>query len=479
MISMAFSDDRTPRGPSLEFTFKSLGPIDEGVLSLNQLTVVTGKNNTGKTYLTYALYGFLSRWRDYVVPPRIQIPRLLNEGEVEVSWDKLVADRTEALNQGASNYIEELSNVLAADERRFASTSLTVTLSHVDAPPMEIEATLVFGGRQLATITKAPDSSIATITLVDPKRRPFTQTMERQIRGVLQGLLFGNMIPDTYIASTERTGAVAFKSELNLSKSRLLEVAIEQRANVKLDPAQLLQKLAQSGYPRPVRDNVDFINQLDNVVRQTSKLSEDRFDIIDMFRDLIGGDYKLDRNGELTFVPSNFRPRTKPLRMGESSSAVRSLVFLRFYLLNLAKPGDLLMVDEPELNLHPSNQRKLARLISALCNYGIKVFVTTHSDYLLRELNTLVQIHGLGEVGKAVSSKYGYQPEEGLDANIVSIHVLECVKRKRGAKQSIAIRLAHIDPRRGVDSTTFDETINEMNNIQSELFMAQRAVEPT
>lgn len=50
------------------------------------------------------------------------------------------------------------------------------------------------------------------------------------------------------------------------------------------------------------------------------------------------------------------------------------------------------MVDEPELNLHPENQRKVARLLAALVNFGIKVFITTHSDYILKELNTLIML---------------------------------------------------------------------------------------
>ena len=65
--------------------------------------------------------------------------------------------------------------------------------------------------------------------------------------------------------------------------------------------------------------------------------------------------------------------------MDESSSSVRSLLDIGFYLKHIAKKGDLLMIDEPELNLHPENQRRVARLIAKLVNYGIKIFVTTIS----------------------------------------------------------------------------------------------------
>ena len=47
----------------MKFRFKNLGPIKEADLELGDLTVIAGRNNTGKTYLAYALYGFLKRWQ--------------------------------------------------------------------------------------------------------------------------------------------------------------------------------------------------------------------------------------------------------------------------------------------------------------------------------------------------------------------------------------------------------------------------------
>ena len=46
----------------MKFRFKNLGPIKEADLELGDLTIIAGRNNTGKTYLAYALYGFLKRW---------------------------------------------------------------------------------------------------------------------------------------------------------------------------------------------------------------------------------------------------------------------------------------------------------------------------------------------------------------------------------------------------------------------------------
>ena len=46
----------------MELTLKNLGPINEANFTVGDLTVICGKNNTGKTYVTYATYGFLDYW---------------------------------------------------------------------------------------------------------------------------------------------------------------------------------------------------------------------------------------------------------------------------------------------------------------------------------------------------------------------------------------------------------------------------------
>ena len=44
---------------SWKFRFKDLGPVKDATLELGDLTIITGRNNTGKTYIVYTLYGFL------------------------------------------------------------------------------------------------------------------------------------------------------------------------------------------------------------------------------------------------------------------------------------------------------------------------------------------------------------------------------------------------------------------------------------
>lgn len=54
-------------------------------------------------------------------------------------------------------------------------------------------------------------------------------------------------------------------------------------------------------------------------------------------------------------------------------------------------PHDVLIViEEPESNLHPANQSRLADIIvKAAKTYGIQFIIETHSEYLIRKLQYL------------------------------------------------------------------------------------------
>jgi len=71
----------------MRITFKNLGAIRQADLTLGDLTVICGKNNTGKTYVTYATYGFMDFWhKDLSVNiPADLITEVMEKGSISVS----------------------------------------------------------------------------------------------------------------------------------------------------------------------------------------------------------------------------------------------------------------------------------------------------------------------------------------------------------------------------------------------------------
>jgi energy-coupling factor transporter ATP-binding protein EcfA2 len=414
----------------MKILVKNLGPLKQADFELGELTIICGHNNTGKTYATYALFGFLSEWKRLfsIDVPYRNIQQLLTEGVTELDIQTFLDDA-----QNISNF----------------------------------ERTLGTMESQLFSISKMEGKSKIIISLLVDKEkvRVPASSIKRVIGDSLCHIIFNPIFPKPFIASAERTGAAIFRKELNFARNQLLEMM--GRAEKAIDPFELLNN-EYSDYALPVKRNVDFTRHLEDISKKVSFISEEYPTLLDDFSDIIGGKYIVKKNEELYYIPNS--KKNIQLTMDESSSAVRSLLDIGFYLRHVAQKGDLLIIDEPELNLHPENQRRLARLFSRLINVGIKVFITTHSDYIIKELNTLIMLNQDKPYLKKICQDEKYQPEELISANKIRVYIAEKKllmlegKKKKSLCQTLTA--ANIDSNLGIEASSFDTTINEMNRIQ-------------
>ena len=376
----------------MRIAIKNLGAIKQAEFTLGEFTIICGGNNTGKTYATYALFGFLSFWRDAfsIKVPEADVRRLLTEGSIELDIKDYIGNAQTILKNGCKAFTEQLPHVFASSDKHFSESHISVNLDSSDIQPIPtFERTMGAAKTQLFSISKKADAPWVTISLlVDKEKVKIPHVVINNIIGdALKDIIFGHLFPRPFIASAERTGAAIFRKELNFARNRLLEEMGSRDKDI--NPMELLSKV-YTDYALPVKSNVDFTRQLEDVAKKQSFIVKEHPKILSEFTDIIGGDYLVTKNDELHYVPKG---KNIKLTMDESSSAVRSLLDIGFYLRHVAAPGDLLMVDEPELNLHPENQRRVARLFARLVNIGIKVFITTHSDYIIKELNTLIMLN--------------------------------------------------------------------------------------
>jgi len=157
----------------------------------------------------------------------------------------------------------------------------------------------------------------------------------------------------------------------------------------------------------------------------------------------------------------------------EMLGSILSLLQLRLYLKHQARVGDLLIIEEPELSLHPKNQRKIARLLANLVNCGLKIMITTHSDYILREFNHLILLTGKSPHLKKIVKEEGYKDLELLPSSKkVRLYTAEegrvllpNYKRKTKVKTLVEIPIDN----EGIPRSDFDDTINEMNRITDDI----------
>ena len=107
-----------------------------------------------------------------------------------------------------------------------------------------------------------------------------------------------------------------------------------------------------------------------------------------------------------------------------TSSSIMELTPIILYLKHVLKKGDLLIIDEPEAHLHPKNQRLYIKYIIRAVNQGLKVLITTHSDYILEQLNNLIKINKIQNKQDKdyVMNSKKYMEDDLLDSELVNIY---------------------------------------------------------
>ncbi len=456
----------------MKVKIKNLGALKQAEFSLGDMTILCGGNNTGKTYATYALFGFLSGWRKVLSVELFPqtVNQLLADGVVHIDINDYARNAANILADGCARYTKHLPMVFAAPEDRFKNSEFVVTIDPNDIQlDKQYERRMKAANAELFSIVKAEGSRDLVVTLLVEKGKVKIpqDVIVRVIDDALKDIIFGHVFPNPFIASAERTGAAIFRKELNFARNRLLEEMTQADKNV--DPMDLLFKVYQD-YALPVKENVDFTRQLETLAKKSSFIDQRYPEVLTDFADIIGGVYTVTKNDELCYIPKG---KSVKLTMDESSSAVRSLLDIGFYLKHMAKPGDLLIVDEPELNLHPENQRRVARLFARLVNLDIKVFITTHSDYIIKEMNTLIMLNHDKPHLKRIAKAERYKPEELIVAERIRVYMAEerMVKLDGGRRKTRCQTLtpADIDSELGIEARSFDTTIETMNRIQEEI----------
>ncbi len=454
----------------MKIKIQNLGVLKQAEFTLANLTIICGGNNTGKTYATYALFGFLSTWKRMLsinIDDKIQ--QLLAEGVIRIEIQDYIKQTQKIVTKVCQEYTEQLPNIFAAAPERFKETKFDVIFDVNEINlKRKFEQKIRLSSRGFFSLIKNDDSTELVVThLVEQgKVKIPTQVLQEIITDALKEIIFSQLFPKPFIASAERTGAAIFLKELNFARNRLLEEIGQVYYHI--DPRELLFKGYQD-YPLPVEENVDFTRELETIFKKRIFLYNNHLEVLNDFADIIGGEYAVTPSDELYYLPKQGK-RSPKLSMLESYSAVRSLLDIGFYLKHEAQPGDLLMVDEPELNLHPENQRRVARLFARLINLGIKVFITTHSDYIIKELNTLIMLNHDQPHLKRIAEEEGYQTEELISAEKIKVYIaeeksiqLEGNKRKTKCQ---TLTLANIDPEMGIEPRSFDTAIETMNRIQ-------------
>jgi len=260
----------------------------------------------------------------------------------------------------------------------------------------------------------------------------------------LRDVVLFKLFPRCTLFPAERVAVNIFAKELAIKRTELVDEMVDADLDGHVDAPMDLVRRKAGRYPWPIRDSLKTANDLANLSKEQGPLAHLADEIE---TEVLGGNIVVSEYGEMLFSPRGM-PDTR-LQMHLTASIVKSLSSLVFYFRHLAEPGDFLILDEPELNLHPDNQRKITRLLAKAVNLGFKVMISTHSDWVIRELCHLVMLSKLPE-GEA--EKLNYDPQSALPPDKLGVYLFN---------DHTAVTVPVDDT--GFSIKTIDDVVNQYN----------------
>ncbi|RUT06616.1 hypothetical protein DSM106972_028730 [Dulcicalothrix desertica PCC 7102] len=401
----------------MRIKISNLGAIEQAEINLKPLTIFVGANSTGKTWTAYTLasifgqYGFDKYIKAYN-KTHIKYELLENAFDTFLQIGSTQIDLIEFANNCADKYINDVSSLapdwipeyLNTERANFQNLKLDIELSNSKINIIDkiknysLDKHVSFGSQFTVKIIKQQGENDIYFFIIyegDSKKTP--QVLEKVFKEIFSETIFEIihkcLYSYTYIFPTERTAYTGFPfafntKEIKLNIDKLIQdIEQEDISETKVNHNQekvlikliklreLLnenadeQKTSKDNKPRikgnaAIQSLIEVIakaSTIEDITRKQQAQENSKIqDYIDLAqaleRNILYGNIEIDSSklqNEIVFHPLN---NGASLEMQVSSSMVKELAPLLLCLRYLAEPNDLLIIDEPEMNLHPEAQ---------------------------------------------------------------------------------------------------------------------------
>jgi len=451
----------------IKVKFKNLGNIKNGEVEIKNFTILAGQNNMGKTYVSYALYSLFDKDFNYNLKEiKPIVKELYKKGFYNLNLKKFFDTNYQNMKKEVETaFSKNLFSIFSAKQDEFSKSEMTFTLDEEKIKKSLIntvhKSTFAIGKDKNIILEGIKEKNSIDLSLVLLSSSFPEDIIEEQLKILLSRFLFNSLFSNSFLLPAERTGLNIFYQELSSERTAMFHHFGKDEIN----KGELIRDLIISSYPQPIADYIDFLNK---TFRNKKLNSEFRDLAVKIHTKILNGKYSVEKDGIYFFPYKNGANKdnyNKKISLHLSSSTVKTFFSLVFYLEHLAKIGDTLIIDEPELNLHPDNQRKIARILAMISNRGIKVIVSTHSDYFIRELNNLIMLKEDFISKQEIMQKYGYSESMLISDKNINAYLF----------QNNGISKMEVDSKEGIIAKTFDNVINILNLSTDEIFFQKEA----
>lgn len=458
----------------MRISVTNFGPISKATFDIKPITIIIGRNNMGKSFLSQLTYSIICSIHK---PDRtsfggffpktgiIDVCRFLPQDDDDIKrLARSAAKREISIERFSEQYIERLKLVYSRHTETILADALESSfgvglkdLINISAQTavfsFDIPSIITF----TATIHKEGPFSVSAAfsksfhnkinslikrsypTFTKPKRK-YDKALDKLTIEVANIMESRWTFSNSYFLPAGRAGLLDSWETISAALFNLTSLAIPRGLNMPALP----------GTAAKFYDALYFLR---------GKRSGSFGKATRLFSELLAGEILMPSTRQLEkkdiYYKFSLGDFTSQVNIIHAASMIKEIAPLYLFVRELIERNDLLLIEEPESHLHPAAQMKLIHALIELSKENISLVLTTHSDIFLRFF--------------AVEFARNIKAEKGLTLSKSDLSIYLLRERKKGS----VINKVNISEFGTIQRIpTFDSIINELYDKETRLEIA-------
>lgn len=374
---------------------ENLGMIDRANIEVNGITIIAGDNNTGKSTIGKALFAIFNALCNSEEKIKDLRGQELNENIQHICMDYF--DKEEYINIGLSlgmqlsNQIMYNKNVNIEDEIKSIINRYQIEIAEESLKDLQIK------------IKNAVDR-IMNVSETDLQKKFLQRYFLEVFNEQVNSLSNVNSIMDIVLTIKNRDIKIKF------SNDRCTELKVPYKILHEafyIDDPFIIDSLNINSLSMPLYIGKNISVEQEHLINSIKKYKYNRLKSENIFASLFA-EKSLEEiyailndivEGKILFQDSNISLQSKkfnkPININNLSTGLKAFVILKILLeRGILKEKDVLILDEPEIHLHPKWQMQYAQIIVLLQKFfDLSIIVTTHSADFLAAIEYYAKKH--------------------------------------------------------------------------------------
>lgn len=400
----------------MELSIRDFAKIKQADIVIDGITVIAGENNTGKSTvgkILFSLFNSLSDIEEKIFNERMR--------EVEKSNEKIMYEYFDGnIIYGGFDRFYLLSNLMIPSIRRNKNNSIEKIEEDIRKELYKYKNSVVSKmdddlleemihklGENIESFLEIPEENI----ILEVVSGYFSKVFSSQTNSLLDKGSHNNPILALKIKNRQNrlffqdNRCVKIENEINIIHKAIYidnPFIVDELSGDYDGLSTMEDELKKLILKQNQRDVFDGVVES---VRTKEKLKE----IYEVLKTVVDGQIIFGQGEEIYLKNDNL---DKPLSVHNLSTGIKSFTILKMLLeKGCLKDKDVLILDEPEIHLHPQWQIVYAQLIVLLQkNFDLSIIVTTHSPYFVDALDLFSHKY---EINKKVNYYLASNTEKG------------------------------------------------------------------